>query len=50
MSLKIKISKPTCFYCSYKCHTFNACCIKNICVPNGIYVCVDKGTNPRGAK
>lgn len=42
--------KPTCFYVNFKGHASNACYIRNIGLPSGNYVWVDKGTNPRGSK
>lgn len=40
----------TCFYYTYKCHTTNACYIRNFGVPNGNYVWVDKRVNQKGPK
>jgi hypothetical protein len=42
--------KPTCFYCNIIGHTPNACYIKNVGVPNGKFIWVEKGTNPQGPK
>ncbi|CAJ2660665.1 unnamed protein product [Trifolium pratense] len=41
---------PTCFYCGISGHTPNACYVRNIGVPNGEYIWIKKGTNPRGPK
>jgi hypothetical protein len=42
--------KPTCFYCNIIGHTPNACYIKNVGVPNGEFIWVEKGTNHQGPK
>ncbi|XP_045798087.1 uncharacterized protein LOC123892341 [Trifolium pratense] len=44
------IFRPTCFYCNTKGHTPNACYVRNIGVPNGEYIWIKKGINPRGPK
>jgi hypothetical protein len=42
--------KPTCFYCNIIGHTPNACYIKNVGVPNGEFIWIEKGTNHQGPK
>jgi hypothetical protein len=42
--------KPTCFYCKIIGHTSNACYIKNVGLPNGEFIWVEKETNHQGPK
>lgn len=39
-----------CFYCNCKGHISNTCYIWNFGIPNGKYVWVEKGTNPKEPK
>jgi len=43
-------NKLTCSYCNNKGHTPNACYIRNIGIPNGKFICIEKEVNPQGPK